>query len=1605
MLTTTDGADFAAVQRAPRVYLTGDLDQVLGVTDVWQARMERIVPLPVRTREPGGEVRVSVYVPPAQAEPAPSPARVTPRSPVVAEEPARVTQWKNALLDLSLRNRLLNYSARSGLPLAVPGQALGQLEDLLHQGIGIALRPADDLGAIERERGIQSGRDLPDEQLAALLATRRTVYADVTDAAYHAKLRGLAHKARTIIEETGANNLYLALGSLVWEHDGRALRSPLILIPVTLKAAARGRFRVLLDDAGSSTPNYCLIEKLGQVYGLDIPGLAAPAMDSAGIDLDAALRATRIAIAERELPFRVEPTADLTVLQFAKFRLWKDLDESWAVFAANPLVRHLMTMPTEAFADPVHSELIVDLDGLAENCPVPADSSQLRAVADAVAGRTFVLEGPPGTGKSQTITNLLAHAVANGKRVLFVAEKRAALDVVRKRLDRVGMGPLCLDLHDKGSSPVAVREQIKRALEHTVVTDQLGVAATLDELRSAQRDLIRYVYRLHDRNHAGLSLYAAEESVLARGGEVAPMPIPVDVLGSITEDGLAQLRALFGRLPDVAYPARPRPEHPWAFVTSHRLDPATVLPAARQFDEAVHALPEVPAVRGPDDLRALATLLADGTPLAVLDEVRTPRWQTAIEAALGEVTAFACAAHPGLDLVEPGFLDLPLTEIRAQADTAASSGIFGRRKRLRAVHDRLAPRLRAEVKPKQIPGLAAALVTVQDGVRGLIGKLNALPGIALPADWNPFTTRQLLDERVGYLRWAASIVDPAHGTLRDFLGGGATADPALVAEAARAAEELCAACHAEAEQIGDWAGERGLVGRWADTRTERALGDDQLSSLRRWLALLAHLEPLRGEHLDEVRLLVLRGEQAGGDALRAFELGLAVTSIGERRSAGGLADFDAAAHERTVARYVRSADQLRDQLTSELPRRVLRSRSFDPNTTGGRVGLLHRQITRLRGGMRVRELMTEFGDLVARAMPCVLVSPDSVARFFPAKAGLFDIVVFDEASQVRVADAIGAMGRANSVVVVGDSKQMPPTTFAESTVTPADVDGAEQVEDEESILTECVQARVERHRLTWHYRSQDESLIAFSNNHYYDGNLMSFPAPATSDTGVRLVRVNGEFLRSGQGAFLRTNPVEADAVVAEIRRRFRASPDRLPSLGVVTFNHQQRAHIEGLLWDTEDPRIIEALDDANDGLFVKNLENVQGDERDVIFFSTAFSVNKRGVLPLNFGPLNRVGGERRLNVAVTRARREVVVFSSFDPAQLRADETTSVGIKDLRSYLDMAQHGSTALPADHRRRAIVDRHGEDIAEALRARGLAVRTQVGLSDFKVDLAIAAPEQPSIPLVAVLLDGPSWAARLTVRDRDGLPEEVLSALLHWPLVQRVWLPDWLDHRDEVIERLVKVVADHPVAEVPVERPIVTTRPAAPPVMPDESLVRFTPWRPTQAGTVDVLDQLPQPAALATLTAVLTDIVTAEGPIHADRLAKLAAGAFGLTRLTEVRRAAILSHLPAQLRRDHDEPVLWPAHLIPEDWRGFRTTPPGADRPLEYVPLREIANAMAATARAAAGMRPDELSREVLAVFGGKRLTSTSAERLHTALDLGVRWNLLKIDAAGTVTATGS
>jgi superfamily I DNA and/or RNA helicase/very-short-patch-repair endonuclease len=418
------------------------------------------------------------------------------------------------------------------------------------------------------------------------------------------------------------------------------------------------------------------------------------------------------------------------------------------------------------------------------------------------------------------------------------------------------------------------------------------------------------------------------------------------------------------------------------------------------------------------------------------------------------------------------------------------------------------------------------------------------------------------------------------------------------------------------------------------------------------------------------------------------------------------------------------------------------------------------------------------------------MSPLSIAQYLSTDIALFDVVIFDEASQIPVWDAIGAIARGKQVVMVGDPKQLPPTSFFNRASAADEEDVNEDVEvDLESILDECIGANLPTLNLSWHYRSRHESLIAFSNHHYYGGGLVTFPSPVTDDRAVSFHLIkNGVYEKGGS----RTNKPEARALVEELvtklsDKAFQASK---LTIGVVTFNSEQQRLIEDLLDDArrKNPDIEPYFsEDVLEPVFVKNLESVQGDERDIMYFSIGYGPDLAGKISMNFGPMNKSGGERRLNVAITRARHELRVFSSLRPDQIDLSRTQSSGVRDLKHFLEFAERGSRALAE-----AVLGSIGEyespfeeAIANALKRKGWEVHPQIGVSSFRIDLGIVDPDSPGRYLAGVECDGATYHRSATAKDRDKLREHVLKGL-GWNIV-RIWSTDWWQDSEGALKKV--------------------------------------------------------------------------------------------------------------------------------------------------------------------------------------------------------------------------
>jgi superfamily I DNA and/or RNA helicase len=427
--------------------------------------------------------------------------------------------------------------------------------------------------------------------------------------------------------------------------------------------------------------------------------------------------------------------------------------------------------------------------------------------------------------------------------------------------------------------------------------------------------------------------------------------------------------------------------------------------------------------------------------------------------------------------------------------------------------------------------------------------------------------------------------------------------------------------------------------------------------------------------------------------------------------------------------------------------------------------------------------------------PCLLMSPLSVSQFLPGDPAKmpFDLVVFDEASQLLPEDALGAIHRGRQLVVTGDNQQLPPTTFFQQN---AD-DGEESSDTDdlplyESVLDACLGAGFPRKMLRWHYRSRHEHLIAFSNETYYESRLFTFPAALADcpQLGVKLHHVaDGVYDRGGK----RDNPREADVVAQLVLAHFTEHPDK--TLGVIAFSYAQMDAIENAIERAlgEQPDLEHFFQgDRLEGFFVKNLETVQGDERDVILLSVGYGRDSEGKIMLNFGPLNREGGQRRLNVAITRARQQLTVVSSIRARELNLSADQSLGLVHLQKYLDFAERGVAALGIGRPTPpAAMNGMQADVLRELNRLGYDAVPDVGCGANRVDLGVHLPNKPGEFVLGIEFDGPDYDETGTARDRDRLRPEVLRNL-GWKL-HPIWAPDWVFRKQEEIERLKNALSD--------------------------------------------------------------------------------------------------------------------------------------------------------------------------------------------------------------------
>lgn len=1204
--------------------------------------------------------------------------------------------WKKRLIDLSRRNNLLYY------------------RPLVNGTLELPVSP----------------------ELAEFLASAKTrVLSELSGGKELSatNIRTIVRKGLENLEEKGLSTLFMALGRCSWtaEDGGRDAFAPILLFPVTLKLKGHDINATEIEVAGAPEVNPVLLHVLREELNVKVepeevldafrPELSLvddQGSEQAEVDPEAVLRL--LADRARRVPgFSVHSFAVVGNFSFQKMAMVKDLENRLNDLVTNDVVAAIAG-DTMARAKLSASHVDVDprtLDAVPpdlEFAVMEADSSQQAAIAGIVAGQSAVVHGPPGTGKSQTITNLVATLAANGKRVLFVAEKRAALEVVMNRLISVGLDHLAIDLHGADLTPKKVMEQVANTLN--IVRNSLppsidGVHAAFTERRERLNRHERRVHAIHAPT--GLSVYEMQGLLLRLPpSATSPLRWRGPELDVITADKAKEIRDLLGEAAGLeTFFNRSNPS-PWC-----ALDLADAHAAQRALDLAIRlAHQELPPLLG-----ALGELARKaGLQLPRNMEQATQMLQT-LRAGYDilsryEASVFAAAQHLAQDmsrghtggigawwfrLTNGGYKRALKDALALRSATASGVEIFSEMKRAAEVQAYWQEK--SSGVPRQVAGVEAA-TELCDCVRASIEVAVSI-FLFLPED----SLAHLLD----YFQRLASEENT----------------PYLVSR-------IC--------EI-----EKALKQRGA----ERLISEIRMASLPAvaWIPRFDYI--WLSSTLDQAALT-----DAG---IKAF--------IGSQHN-GYVEDF-------------KKLDADRIRLAADRVRRAHGEHAIAVmNRFPDQESVIRSEAAKSRRHKPLRKIFAEASDVLTAVCPCWMASPLSVCQLLGSKT-TFDYVVFDEASQILPEDAIPSIIRARHVIVAGDNKQLPPTTFfaaSDEDTEEDDVDGTGY----ESLLDMMIPF-VKGFHLNWHYRSRDESLIAFSNHKMYDNRLVTFPGAGGSKS-VSHVYVNAIPSSDGQEE---SSAAEAEKVVQLILEHARKTPD--VTLGVITLGIKHASRLQAAL-----DRKLNGGTDLSDffdtgrpeRFFIKNLERVQGDERDVIILSVGYGKNRTGNLPLNFGPILSAGGRRRLNVAVTRAKQKVTVVSSFLSSDIDSTKVRpGTGLEFLKNYLEYAQSGGSLFSYGELTTEPMNAFELDVYEALTASGIKLVPQLGCSSFRIDFAVCHPASPGKYVLAIECDGASYHSGYTARDRDRLRQQQLEKL-GW-MFHRIWSTDWFLRRQEEIERTIQ------------------------------------------------------------------------------------------------------------------------------------------------------------------------------------------------------------------------
>ncbi len=1526
----------------------------------------------------------------------------------------KLDRWAEKLLDTGKRNNLINFrdTKTSSAEIVFPECesvfsrcSIGHTfevydpkisdEDSVDVEYQINLEP--DVGVLPRSeyKEFYSRRIRSDKYFLVYAQTRNPIVA----------VTSIAKKAKEMQDETGINVAYLAFGFVRWnekEGSDAFCRAPLLLVHVNIiTGSVVDPIKIeISDDDVVVNPTFSYF--LQAEYNMVLPEYED------GETLESYYK--KVSALVKKLGWKVLDKCKLGIFSFLKINMYEDLKNNAEQILRNANVQMLLGNRNlqEGFEDGAGNAVenpIIDLHTV-----VDADSSQIEAIEMAKSGRSFVLQGPPGTGKSQTITNIIAECLHDGKKVLFVSEKQAALNVVYDKLKKTGLSDFCLELHSHKANKKAVIEELNRTLEIPKGTVSSSAQDEIRQKREAQRKLDAYAVELHKKREGiEQSLYQLFELHSAQR-TFPDLHFTIRNIQSKGQDYLQNAVKLLDQyaqyVPSVGSDYR---NNAWYGFTDLKID----FEGRSNLKQDLELL-----VQGYKQLKETTLVIQEKYETPELNYENTESWHAILAfSATSDVITPALLSREQYNYSLPHLnrmmelseeivparnqlLENYEEEVLAGIDgeelyaklTGQYSSFFGRL--FNAEYKNLIARVRMHYKGSEklnygsVMEFADALMKLQRalseyraeeaGVSGCLGSCYCGPD----TDW----THVMSDLTV--LSHFFSNRELSFGKIAKMSASGFEENKkGFEDDALRLNDEMNAISDAKSRVAFQFSPEIIDFDRngYKDCIDKLEACWKDFDKLGNWLSFSSLLEQMETAELTEVVCLCIDKQIEPHMITGAFRRGFyqqwienIIFSVPE------LASFSRITQDQAVQKFTE-----KDRLQYEISKLQIKSDlsqnrpNLDMVAGGSAVAVLRREGQKKRKQMPIRRLLSETGGLVQIIKPCFLMSPLSVSTFLEPGKISFDTIVFDEASQIFPQDAIGAIYRGKQLIVVGDSRQMPPSNFFN---TSSDIDEDDEdvgdVTDFESILDICSTVFTTE-RLSWHYRSHYEQLIAFSNYNFYQNNLVTFPSSAKDHKGIGVdyYYVEGVFDRKSK-----TNRAEADCVVDLVYQHFKEYPNR--SIGVVAFSAAQQKLIDKLISKRrESDQSYEEYfkQDCAEPFFVKNLETVQGDERDTIIFSVAYAKDSQGRFIHNFGPLNREGGERRLNVAVTRAKDNVQLVASIRYTDINLNNTGSEGARLLRAYLDYAQNGEQALERTitvSARDQFDSYFEQEVCDFLRDKGYTVDTQVGCSGYRIDLGVRKPNSSNY-ILAVECDGAAYHSSRNARDRDSLRQRVLENM-GWSFY-RVWSTDWYRNGAVEKERLLQAVKNAvTAADLPKNEECRSTK-AATPVQEkvenrffkeiNDSQTVFPEYKELDAVQIIAKHKY-------SLQSGIREILEIEAPISEDYLLKRIVKLFGREKVT---KAVVGEFNKMMFRCENMGIIRRNGFLYLQGSREIKFRIPGDRRDIKQISTEELADGFYTLLTQNVSATKDGIFKTMTNLLGFSRTGESIVEKYEKALQM--------------------